>query len=88
MNIYQVKNPNNLSYVTVFLFLFILFKIQNLEKLTPAEVTNDNSKLAKGTLQSSMLQDMSDPFQTFPRVVPHACVNVTQRWKFVCEKLF
>ena len=37
----------------------------------------------------SLIQDLSDPFQAFPRVSPHACVNMSQTfltdvWTVVC----
>ena len=39
--------------------------------------------------KTSLLGDLSDPFHNFPRVVPHACVNMSQTflkdlWTIVC----
>merc|ERR1719232_1952812 len=39
--------------------------------------------------QRSYLQDLSDPFKKFPKVVPHACVNISQSylqdvWSVMC----
>ena len=42
-----------------------------------------------GAKTLSHLQDLSDPFRQFPRVVPHACVNNSQSflkdvWTVIC----
>jgi len=91
-----LKNPTNLTYVSFLLFLFLLLKIQNLERSSPevSKIENKQEKKNKQVQDSlkkraSLLQDLSDPFHTFPRVVPHTCVNVTQShlasaWTMVC----
>ena len=57
-------------------------KMQTLEQGT-LEKTADEPEQKRAQVQNdrtSQLQDLSDPFHKFPRVVPHSCVNVTQRW--------
>jgi len=86
-----LKNPANLIYVSLFLFLYLLMKMQTLEQGT-LEKTADEPEQKKAQVQNdrtSQLQDLSDPFHKFPRVVPHSCVNVTQShlesaWTYVC----
>jgi len=86
-----LKNPTNLSCVSLLLFLFLLFKIKSLETPGAAEETQDKNREKKDAAEKekSLLQDMSDPFHAFPRVIPHSCVNVTQSsvasaWTMVC----
>jgi hypothetical protein len=76
----MLRNPSFVKYIIVLLFFFILYKIKNHENSNPAEVTNAQSSVQVTRKKPGLLQDMSDPFHKFPRVVPYECVNVTARF--------
>jgi len=75
-----MRNPMNLSYLFSILFFYVLIKFQK---------TETGNKQPQPAKRNSLLGDLSDPFSSFPRVTPHACVNITQTflkeaWTVVC----
>jgi len=77
--------------------LVVLIRIQKLEE--EMEGSEEKGKLRKGKGEeevkrierpTSLIQDMSDPFEDFPHTQPFDCINITQStshpeaWTFVC----
>ena len=69
---------------------FDFHRIQKLEE--EMEGSEEKGKLRKGKGEeevkrierpTSLIQDMSDPFEDFPHTQPFDCINITQR-SFTC----
>jgi len=89
-----IKSPVNAYFLVTTILIFYLIRRDQYRSDDPEQSKKQGSKQQMNSAehplpQKSYLQDLSDPFKKFPKVVPHACVNISQSylqdvWSVMC----